>query len=32
MLENVDVIRVMFEMVDKWESIRKMNKSFGILK
>lgn len=31
-LENVDVIRVMFEMVDKWESIRKMNKSFGILK
>ncbi|USG99446.1 phosphorylating glyceraldehyde-3-phosphate dehydrogenase [Thermococcus argininiproducens] len=30
--ENVDAIRAMFEMADKWESIKKTNKSLGILK
>ncbi|NJE26805.1 phosphorylating glyceraldehyde-3-phosphate dehydrogenase [Thermococcus sp. MV5] len=30
--ENIDAIRAMFEMADKWESIKKTNKSLGILK
>ncbi len=30
--ENIDAIRAMFEMAEKWESIRKTNKSLGILK
>ncbi len=30
--ENVDAIRAMFELADKWESIKKTNKSLGILK
>ncbi|AFK23329.1 phosphorylating glyceraldehyde-3-phosphate dehydrogenase [Pyrococcus sp. ST04] len=30
--ENIDAIRAMFELADKWESIRKTNKSLGILK
>ncbi|ASI98819.1 phosphorylating glyceraldehyde-3-phosphate dehydrogenase [Thermococcus celer] len=30
--ENVDAIRAMFEMAGKWESIKKTNKSLGILK
>ena len=30
--ENVDAIRAMFEMAEKWESIRKTNRSLGILK
>ena len=30
--ENVDAIRAMFELADKWESIRKTNESLGILK
>lgn len=30
--ENVDAIRAMFKMADKWESIKKTNKSLGILK
>ncbi|HDD31742.1 MAG TPA: phosphorylating glyceraldehyde-3-phosphate dehydrogenase [Thermococcus litoralis] len=30
--ENIDAIRAMFELADKWESIKKTNKSLGILK
>jgi len=30
--ENVDAIRAMFELAEKWESIRKTNRSLGILK
>ncbi len=30
--ENIDTIRAMFELADKWESIKKTNKSLGILK
>ncbi|WP_456452576.1 phosphorylating glyceraldehyde-3-phosphate dehydrogenase [Thermococcus sp.] len=30
--ENIDAIRAMFELADKWGSIRKTNKSLGILK
>ncbi|MBO8173844.1 MAG: phosphorylating glyceraldehyde-3-phosphate dehydrogenase [Thermococcus sp.] len=30
--ENIDAIRAMFELADKWESIEKTNKSLGILK
>ncbi|MFA4640950.1 phosphorylating glyceraldehyde-3-phosphate dehydrogenase [Pyrococcus kukulkanii] len=30
--ENIDAIRAMFELAEKWESIRKTNKSLGILK
>ncbi len=30
--ENIDAIRAMFELADKWESIRKTNRSLGILK
>ena len=30
--ENIDAIRAMFELMDKWESIKKTNKSLGILK
>ncbi|WP_297420906.1 phosphorylating glyceraldehyde-3-phosphate dehydrogenase [Thermococcus sp.] len=30
--ENVDAIRAMFELADKWGSIRKTNMSLGILK
>ncbi len=30
--ENIDAIRAMFEMAEKWESIRKTNRSLGILK
>ncbi|WP_297090689.1 phosphorylating glyceraldehyde-3-phosphate dehydrogenase [Thermococcus sp.] len=30
--ENIDAIRAMFEIAEKWESIRKTNESLGILK
>ncbi|HIP89706.1 MAG TPA: glyceraldehyde-3-phosphate dehydrogenase, partial [Thermococcus paralvinellae] len=30
--ENIDAIRAMFELADRWESIKKTNKSLGILK
>jgi len=30
--ENIDAIRAMFELADKWDSIKKTNKSLGILK
>jgi len=30
--ENIDAIRAMFEIAEKWESIKKTNKSLGILK
>ncbi|WP_457750807.1 phosphorylating glyceraldehyde-3-phosphate dehydrogenase [Thermococcus sp.] len=30
--ENIDAIRAMFEMAEKWDSIKKTNKSLGILK
>ncbi|NJE55621.1 phosphorylating glyceraldehyde-3-phosphate dehydrogenase [Thermococcus sp. 21S9] len=30
--ENIDAIRAMFELADKWESIKKTNESLGILK
>lgn len=30
--ENIDAIRAMFELAEKWESIGKTNKSLGILK
>ncbi|ADT83431.1 phosphorylating glyceraldehyde-3-phosphate dehydrogenase [Thermococcus barophilus] len=30
--ENIDAIRAMFELADKWESIKKTNNSLGILK
>lgn len=30
--ENIDAIRAMFELTDKWESIKKTNRSLGILK
>ncbi len=30
--ENIDAIRAMFELADKWKSIKKTNKSLGILK
>jgi len=30
--ENIDAIRAMFELAEKWESIRKTNESLGILK
>ncbi len=29
--ENIDAIRAMFELADKWESIRKTNKTLGII-
>lgn len=30
--ENIDAIRAMFELTDRWESIKKTNESLGILK
>ena len=30
--ENIDAIRAMFELANKWDSIKKTNKSLGILK
>lgn len=29
--ENIDAIRAMFELADKWESMRKTNKTLGII-